>query len=161
MIQLVSVEAPVRSLAWHRGLRIWHCCGCAIGWQLWLRFNPWPKNFQVQLKEEKRKKKKRQKSGVPAVVQWVKNLTVAVELWVGSPAWHSGLEIQHCVSRSCGLDSVSGLGTSICHAAARNKQRQKQKRNSILRRMRSAVCPSPRAFHTVKWCLNTRTGEAG
>ena len=35
--------------------------------------------------------------GVPTVVQWVKNLTVAawviVEGWVQSAAWHSGLRI--------------------------------------------------------------------
>ena len=34
--------------------------------------------------------------GVPPVAQWVKNLTeaaqVAAEVWVSSPAWHSGLK---------------------------------------------------------------------
>ena len=48
--------------------------------------------------------------GVPAVVQWVKNLTAAAgvtaEAWVQSPD-------QCCCS--CGTDSIPGLGTSMCH----------------------------------------------
>ena len=28
MIWLVFVALLVRSLAWHTGLRIWHCCSC-------------------------------------------------------------------------------------------------------------------------------------
>ena len=35
------------------------------------------------------------------------------------PLWHSGLRIGHCCScgigQSCSLDSIPGLGTSICH----------------------------------------------
>ena len=30
----------VQSLASLSGLRVWHCCGCGAGWQLWFRFNP-------------------------------------------------------------------------------------------------------------------------
>ena len=25
----------------------WCCCGCGIGWQLQLQFNPWPGNFHM------------------------------------------------------------------------------------------------------------------
>ena len=31
MIQLISVEAPVQSPAWHSELRIQHCCSCGVG----------------------------------------------------------------------------------------------------------------------------------
>ena len=44
----------------------------------------------------KKKKRERERAGVPTVAQWVKNSTaaawVAVEVWVQSPAWHSGLK---------------------------------------------------------------------
>ena len=47
----------------------------------------------------------------------VKNPTAAaqgtVEAWVQSPAWHSGLKDL--------VDSVCGLGTSICHSVAIKK----------------------------------------
>ena len=54
--------------------------------------------------------------------QWVKNPTTVsctpVEVWVWSPAQHSGLKDLHfwsCgVGHSCSLDSVVGLGTSVC-----------------------------------------------
>ena len=61
--------------------------------------------------------------GVPAVVQWVKNLTavarVAAEVQVGSPAWCGRFKrVPHwhsCrVSRSCGSHSIPGPSTSIC-----------------------------------------------
>ena len=60
--------------------------------------------------------------GIPAVVQWVKNLTavawVAAEVGVPSPVQCSGLkdpgllQLQH--SHSCGLDSVPSPGISTC-----------------------------------------------
>ena len=46
---------------------------------------------------------------------------VAAVSWVQSLAGYSGLRIQCC--HSCGLDSVSGLGTSICYGAAKKKKR--------------------------------------
>ena len=55
------------------------------------------------------------------MVQRVKNLAAAqfaMEAWVQSPAWHSGLRIQCCCScgigHSCDLDLIPGLGISIC-----------------------------------------------
>ena len=43
--------------------RIWHCCGCGIGQQLQLRFNPWelPYAQGVALKKKNPKKKKKKK----------------------------------------------------------------------------------------------------
>ena len=72
---------------------------------------------------------RRKTYGVPAVVQWVKDLTetawVAVEAWVRYLAWHSGLRTQHCCScgigRSCSSKSIPGLGTSICHECSQKE----------------------------------------
>ena len=55
------------------------------------------------------------------MVQWVKNLTAmtqfATEVRVFSPDQHSGFKDQHfhsCgIGRSCGSDSIPGLGSSI------------------------------------------------
>ena len=55
-------------------------------------------------------------SGVPTVVQWVKNPTAAtrvfVEVVVQSLAWPSG---SGSVGHSCGLDSFPGPVTYICY----------------------------------------------
>ena len=61
--------------------------------------------------------------GVPAVVQWVKNLTavaqVTEEVWVQSPTWHSVLkdpELPQLWGRSqLQLRFNLWPGTSICH----------------------------------------------
>ena len=39
-IQPGTMRLWVRSLASFSGLRIWRCCGCAVGWQLQLRLDP-------------------------------------------------------------------------------------------------------------------------
>ena len=58
--------------------------------------------------------------GVPTVMQEAKNLTagaqVAVDLIPGLVQWVKGIWCcQSCgVGHSCGLDSIPGLGTSIC-----------------------------------------------
>ena len=59
--------------------------------------------------------------GVPAVTQWVKNPTAvaqaAEEAWVRSLAWCGGLKdlaLPQLRYNCCSLDSVPGLGTSIC-----------------------------------------------
>ena len=57
---------------------------------------------------------------------------------VQSPAQHSGLRIQHCcscgISHSSGLDSIPGLGTSICQGFGWGKKREKQtKKPEIVR----------------------------
>ena len=44
---IVSLRVQVRSLASLSGLRIWHCCGCGIGQQPQLTFNPSTRNFHV------------------------------------------------------------------------------------------------------------------
>ena len=71
-----------------------------------------------------------------SLAQSVKNLDaaalVAVELWVRSPAWRSGLRICHCCScgidHNNGLDSVPGLGTSICcQCGHKNKMKENKK----------------------------------
>ena len=67
---------------------------------------------------------KKKTPGVPAVAQWVKNPSSAPQVtayaWVQAQAQYSGLK-----DHSCGLDSVLGLGTSIC---CRYSQRKKRKR---------------------------------
>ena len=65
---------------------------------------------------------KKQIHRVPAMGQWIKNLTAAAqvpaEARVQSPAWHSGLKdsalLQLWYRWQLWLDSVPGLGTSIC-----------------------------------------------
>ena len=57
---------------------------------------------------------------VPAMVQWVKNLTavtwVVAEVWVQSLIQFSELKDWYC--RTCGSHSIPGLGTSICRRMA-------------------------------------------
>ena len=63
--------------------------------------------------------------GVPAVAQWVRELALSLQqlglllqLGFNPQPWPSGLRIwSFCscgIGCSCGLDSVPGLGTSIC-----------------------------------------------
>ena len=67
--------------------------------------------------------------GVPAVAQWVKDLTTAAQVTakvqVQSPAWHNGLSIQNCHSCGtgciCGLDSIPEPGTPICCGCGQKK----------------------------------------
>ena len=68
-------------------------------------------------------------SGVLAVAQQVKNPTAGAQVTVKayeaalrSSAQCSGLKVQHCQSCcSCSSDSVSSLGTSICHECSHKK----------------------------------------
>lgn len=71
--------------------------------------------------------------GVPAEVQWVKNLTAmaqaSAETWVQSPAWCGGLKDpalpRHGTGHSWGSESVPGLGTNICHRWGHKKKKKK------------------------------------
>ena len=69
------------------------------------------------------------------MAQWIKDLTtatqIAAEAWVSFPAQQSGLKIRHChtccISPSCSLNSIPGLGTSICRGCGwGEKKKQKQ-----------------------------------
>ena len=73
--------------------------------------------------------------GVLPVGQQVKDLTavaqVAAEAWVQSLAWHGVcLRIWLCcsyvVGHSCGLDSIPGPGTSMCHRCSQLKKKKKK-----------------------------------
>ena len=66
-----SVPGP-RSVGWGSGVAwavVWvadtawilRCCGSGIGWQLWLRLDPWCGNLHVLLELEKTKQKKKKK----------------------------------------------------------------------------------------------------
>ena len=46
-LSLVTAEAWVPSLVWRSGLRIQHCHSIVVQSRLWLRFNPWPRNFHM------------------------------------------------------------------------------------------------------------------
>ena len=69
------------------------------------------------------------KIGVPAVVQWVKNLTatawVTVEMWVPSPAVHDGLRIQHCHSFGVGPICSVDMAQEFPYATGMSKTKQK------------------------------------
>jgi len=74
---------------------------------------------------------------VPTVVQWVKILVLSLQ-WLRSllrhdltPGQYNGLRIQCCCS--CGLDLISGLGTSICYGCSqkRKKERRKEKEKKL------------------------------
>ena len=58
--------------------------------------------------------------GVPAVVQWIKNLSAATQVtagvWVQSPAWRSELKEIAAVAQI-----QSHPGTSICHRCRKKK----------------------------------------
>ena len=75
---------------------------------------------------------KESKGGVPAVAQWVKNLTavaqVAMKVWVRSLAGHSGLKDLALPKLQCGWDSVPGLRTSLYHWCCQ-KGGEKKKNN--------------------------------
>ena len=96
--------------------------------------------------------------GVPAMAQGVKNLTavarVTAEVQVRSPAWCSGLNWCH---HSCGLcssyslDSVPGLGTSICKRFSLKKKKQNPKPSRLP--VSSLACKKLRGCHSV---LTTR-----
>ena len=62
MIQLVSLQGLVQSLAQCSALRLWRCCSCWHRSQLRLRFDSWPGNFhmlRVWPKIEKKKKERK------------------------------------------------------------------------------------------------------
>ena len=98
-VDCAAEEERVSSPAWHSGLKE------LVVLQLWLGFNPCPRNFdmlwiwpQKLKKKKKRTKKNPQHNGVVC--------------------WHSVLRIWccHCSGSSCccGNGSVPGPGTSTC-----------------------------------------------
>jgi len=98
---------PLISLHWSRFGSSYHgTVGLLQLWyrQMWLGFNPWPRNFHMPRCSRKRKKKKKISFGVLL--------------------WHSRLRIRCCycnsLGRCCGLSSVPGLGTSTCHQHSQN-----------------------------------------
>ena len=62
IIRLVSVEAPVQSLAQSSGLRIQRCCSCGVGHSSGLDLDsiPGPHAVGVAEKEKKRARKREQ-----------------------------------------------------------------------------------------------------
>ena len=59
----VAVEARVRSLAWHDGLKDLVFLQLQGQWQLWLRFTSWPGNFHIPWVQPFKKKKKKDREG--------------------------------------------------------------------------------------------------
>ena len=59
---------------------------------------------------------------------------VTLEVWVPSLAWHSGLKDpmwpQLCVVCNCGVNSIPGLGTSLCHWSSHKTDKQKGRSGS-------------------------------
>ena len=90
---------------------------------------------------------------------------VSVEVRVQSLAWHSRLRIQHChscgVGRSSSLDSVPGLGTSICYRGGQKRKKKKCKKNPTtsicvcLKRL--VILQHPRHFISMKQELRVAT----
>ena len=92
--------------------------------------------FHIQNKTNKQTKRSKIQTliGVPAMEQWVKNLSavaeVTVEVQVWSLALSSGLKDptvpQPQLGCSSSLDSVLGLGTSICRKCSHKKKKKKK-----------------------------------
>ena len=85
---------------------------------------------------------KKKKKGVSALAQWVKNLTAGAPVTAGVQVQYSGLKGSS--DRSLGLDSIPGLGTSICcrcsHKTKKNKkQKQTQTHQNIRLLSRTTV----------------------
>ena len=84
--------------------------------------------------------------------QWIKNLTAASRVTAGVqvqfPAQYGGLRIQFChscgVGCSCGLDSVSGLGTSKCCWYSHKKKKKKKKTRRVSA-WKKDICAKPTA----------------
>ena len=76
---------------------------------------------------------KKKKKGVSALAQWVKNLTAGAPVTAGVQVQYSGLKGSS--DRSLGLDSIPGLGTSICcrcsHKTKKTKNKNKPKPTKI------------------------------
>ena len=58
--QLVSMRVQIQSLASLSGLRIhccelWRCCGCGVGWQLQLWFDPYAAGTALKSKKKKKR----------------------------------------------------------------------------------------------------------
>ena len=86
-IQLVSVEVPVRSLAWNGGLKIPCCCSCGVGCSSGLDSIPGPGTSISPGDGWKRKKKKERKLSVPLIhaEKWRHTSSTCVS-WIRSPA---------------------------------------------------------------------------
>ena len=82
--------------------------------------------YKINIKFQKIDQLKNADIGVPAVVQWVRDPTVAawvtVQAGVQSPVRLSGLRIWCCCS--CGTDSISGLRISICCGCGKKKKKE-------------------------------------
>ena len=56
LAQWVKDPAWLQVAAWVAHVaRIWRCCGCGVGQQLQLQFNPWPGNLHVSSAALKKK----------------------------------------------------------------------------------------------------------
>lgn len=100
---------------------------------------PCTEKIQCIKKEKKKKKTKTPQIGVPAVLPWVKNPTAAApvnsEVRVPSLIHQGGLKepvlLYLPIGHSCCLDSIPGLGTSICHGWGHKKISKNKKQDGI------------------------------
>jgi len=96
---------------------------------LQLGFNPWPRNFCIPWVWTLRKIIFKKWRGIPAVAQWVKNPTVVAWVPCSIPSlaqWDKISGVATVSGRSCSLDSVPGLGISICHRFSRKVEKKKK-----------------------------------
>ena len=109
--QLVFMTMPVQSPASLSGLRIQCCCNLQHRSQMCLGSGvamPVTQTSSCTLRHKKRKKnKKAKKSGVLALVQWIKE------------------SARHCCN--CGLDSIPSPGTSLNFECGQKNQTKQNK----------------------------------
>jgi len=79
---------------------------------------------------------------------WMQPLKKKKKVIIGGPWWLSRLRIQHCHCHGsgyfCGLGSVPGPETSICHGHSKKKKKKKKKKeeeekNVLTERMKPAT----------------------
>ena len=109
-----------------------HCCGCGVGWQLQLQFDPiaWELLYAMGVAKKK----------VCTVLEFLlccitmvvvqqdRQCPGSTGMQVQSLTWHSVLGIWcscSCdIGHNCGSDQIPGLGNSLCHGAAGKKKKK-------------------------------------
>ena len=84
--------------------RIQHCCGCGIGWQLQLQFNPQPGNLHMPRVALKKQNKTKQKT--------FENVLIERSQSKGT-TYYTVLFIQNFQNRAG--KRMLGRGRSVCH----------------------------------------------
>ena len=116
---LVSMRMPVLSLASLSGLRIPHCCGCGVGWQLQLHADPSLGTSMCYRHSSKKKKK------FLIIKNTFLKLVILLLFYVGEEAriwghWNSCLDVHliQAFTSSCFLHPEFPAGHAVVRASA-------------------------------------------